>query len=140
MGSPMRVTPNNQEAQRSTRRKPEPVGSSEQAGVHDLDTLIEWIRQCVARIDMDGLAAGDRLPASVTAALVPGTPGTVGLPQLSDCGGDLATWRRAWDDLRLRLEAHQKRLARQADAPDDDSLMLLPVEHDLLAAIEARRK
>jgi len=140
MGSPMRVTPNKEAAQRSTRHKPEPAGRSEEACVHDLDKLVEWVRQCVASIDMDGLAAEDRLPASVEAALVPGNSSTINLPQLSDCGGDLAAWRRAWDDLRLRLEAHRQRLARQADAPGDDSLVLLPAERDLLAAIEALRK
>ncbi len=124
----------------AARRAREPEKVASRGPVQDLDGLIEQVRGIIAQIDVDGFAAGQHLAGCVQATLVPGVETAVTLPQPEDFAGDAAAWRRAWEDLYQRLDAHRNRLSVPSGTTDAPPLQLLPSERELLTAIEALRK
>jgi|GEM_PF-4171365 len=124
----------------SARHAREPEPAAGRGPVQDLDGLIEQVRGAIAQIDVDGFAAGQHLEGSVQAELAPGVKTAVSLPKPEDYSGDAAAWRRAWEDLLQRLDAHRNRLSVLPGTPAPQALQLLPAERELLAAIEALRK
>ena len=140
MGAPMRAAEKSPNPSTAPRRAHESELAERRGPVRDLEGLIAQVRSTITQINVDGFAAGQHLGSCVQAELVPGVETAVSLPKPEDFAGDAPAWRRAWEDLCQRLEAHRDRLVVCPGTVDEQALQLLPAERELLAAIEALRK
>ena len=136
----MRATEKSPNRPTAARRAREPEMAARRGPVQNLEGLIEQVRATIEQIDADGFAAGKHLADSVNTELVPGVETVVSLPKPEDFAGDAAAWRRAWEDLHQRLDAHRNRLSVCPGPVAAPTLQLLSAERELLAAIEALRE